>query len=146
VTDLLILNAADSAAADAAVRDTDIANLRVLTTGPALLASCDLLFSAMPAVIAHYRERYDTILIDTPPLLHIPDARVLGRMSDAVVLIARAGRTLREAALAASERLVQDRIPVLGVILNDWDPKSSPDSLYGNYKEAVVKRYYAARK
>jgi Mrp family chromosome partitioning ATPase len=71
----------------------------------------------------------------------MPDARMLGRMADAVVLVARAGHTLREAALAARERLMQDQTPVLGVILNDWDPKFSPDGYYGNYKDAVLKKY-----
>ena len=89
----------------------------------------------MSRLIAHYREQFDMILIDTPPLLLMPDARVLGRMADSVVLVARAGRTMRDALLAASERLIQDHTPVLGIILNDWTPKSSPDGYYGNYNQ-----------
>ena len=75
--------------------------------------------------------------------LRVPNltARVLRRMSEEVVLLVHAGHTLREAALVVSERLLQKRIPVLGVILNDWNPKSSPDRSDGNYKEAAVKRY-----
>jgi capsular exopolysaccharide synthesis family protein len=146
VTDLLNQRLFDEATADACIRKTDTANLHVLTSGPALQTGCDLLFStSMPRVIAHYRTQFEMIIIDTPPLLHMPDARVLGRMADAVVLVARAGRTLREAALAASERLVQDRTPVLGIILNDWNPKSSPDCFYGNYQDAVMKRYNISR-
>jgi succinoglycan biosynthesis transport protein ExoP len=146
VTNLLNEQAFDPAAAEAIIQKTEIPNLHVLTSGPALRAGCDLLFStSMPRVIAHFRTRFDMIIIDTPPLLHMPDARVLGRMADAVVLVARAGRTLREAAAAASERLLQDGTPVLGIILNDWNPKSSPDSFYGNYNDAVMKRYNLAR-
>jgi capsular exopolysaccharide synthesis family protein len=145
VTNLLNQDLIDSAIAEAAIRRTDIPNLHVVTSGHAIQSGCDLLFStSMSRVIAHYREQFDMIIIDTPPMLHMPDARVLGRVADAVVLVARAGRTLREAALAASERLAQDRIPVLGIILNDWNPKSSPDRFYGNYNDAVMKRYNVA--
>jgi len=71
----------------------------------------------------------------------MPDARLMGRMADGVVLVARAGRTLRDAVSAASARLVQDRTRLLGIVLNDWNPQSSHDSFYGNYKTAVLKRY-----
>ncbi|MEK7408494.1 MAG: hypothetical protein AAB225_25765, partial [Acidobacteriota bacterium] len=73
---------------------------------------------------------YDMVLIDTPPMLQIADARVLGRLADAVILIIRSGRTTRDAAQAARDRLVEDGIPVLGAILNDWDPKYSTGSAY----------------
>ena len=43
--------------------------------------------------------------------------------------------------MAAFDCLAQDRSNVLGVILNDWNPKSSPDGLYGNYLPAILKRY-----
>ena len=70
------------------------------------------------------------VLIDTPPILSMPDARLFGRLSDAVVLVARAGRTSRASISAAFQRLVQDYTPVLGIILNDWKAKSS---LYHGY-------------
>jgi capsular exopolysaccharide synthesis family protein len=142
VTNLLNQVIFDGPAADAATQETDFPDLRVLTSGPPLQTGCDLLFTtSMPRLIAYYKDRFDRIIIDSPPLLHMPDARMLGRMADAVVLVARAGHTLREAALAARERLMQDQTPVLGVILNDWDPKFSPDGYYGNYKDAVLKKY-----
>ena len=146
VTDLLKQPALDGAAADAAIQATDLPNLSVLMGGPALQTGCDLLFStSMPRLISHYREQYDMIIIDTPPMLHMPDARVLGRMSDAVVLVARARRTMTDAVLVASERLAQDHTPVLGIILNDWNPKSSPGSYYGNYTASALKKYGASR-
>jgi succinoglycan biosynthesis transport protein ExoP len=142
LTDLLTKPVLDVRAADTAIRESGIANLRVLLSGPPVSGGCDLLFSrSMPNVLAHYKHSYDMIIIDSPPLLHMPDARVLGRMADAAVLVARSGRTLREAAQAASQRLQQDRIPVLGIVLNDWNPKSSPNGFYGNYNKEVMKRY-----
>ncbi len=116
------------------IQETSIPNLHVLTSGPAVQAGADLLFSAaMPALIARYREEYSMILIDTPPMLLMPDARVLARVADGVVLIARSGRTGREAIQAAYRRFVEDHTPVVGVVLNDWNAKTSANNYYGNY-------------
>jgi Mrp family chromosome partitioning ATPase len=68
-------------------------------------------------------------------MLQIPDARVLGRVVDKVILIARAGKTTRDAALASFQRFQEDGSAVLGVILNDWNPKHSPAGYYGYYNE-----------
>jgi capsular exopolysaccharide synthesis family protein len=120
-----------------AIRETAIPNLHVLTSGPAVESGADLLFSAsMPALIARYREEYDMVLIDTPPMLLMADARFLGRVADGVVLIARAGKTGREAIQAACRRLLEDRTPILGVVLNDWNSKSSKYNYYSNYQDS----------
>jgi succinoglycan biosynthesis transport protein ExoP len=145
VTDLLDQPIFDRVRAEGAVQSTAVPNLHVLTSGRAIETGCDLIFSAaMPRLISHFREHFDMIIIDTPPLLRMPDARILGRLADSVVLVARAGHTMRDAILAASERLIQDGTPVLGIILNDWNPKSSPGGYYGNYTESDLKRYSSA--
>ena len=46
-------------------------------------------------------------------------------MSDGVAMVARANTTRREELRAAYQRLVQDKVRVLGTILNDW--KIDPD-------------------
>ena len=74
------------------------------------------------------------VLIDTPPMLQMTDARVLGRMTDAVIMVARAEQTTRDALIAATKRLSEDRIRVLGTILNDWNPKRSMGGYYGYYR------------
>lgn len=133
VTDLLLHAATNEKLLDPVIRAVS-PNLYVLTAGPSLEEGADLLFStAMPAVIARYRDQYDMVLIDTPPMLSMPDARVLGRLADAVVLIARAGKTSRIAVQAAFRRLVDDQSRVLGVILNDWNAKASSYRYYGGH-------------
>jgi capsular exopolysaccharide synthesis family protein len=141
LTDLMNQILLDESAADKALQKTDFETLHVLTSGPSIQTGIDLLFTAsMPRLIAHYKLQFDMIIIDSPPLLHMPDARVLGRLADGVVLVTRAGHTLRESAIAACERLQQDQTPVVGVILNDWNPKSSPGGYYGNYNAAALKK------
>lgn len=117
-----------------AIQTAAFPGLCVLTSGPAGLAGADVLYSAeLAAMIEIYRERFDMVLIDTPPVLSIPDARVLGRIADGVVLVARAGKTSRTAIQSAFQRLVDDRSKVLGIILNDWNSKRSPYRYYGAY-------------
>jgi Mrp family chromosome partitioning ATPase len=58
----------------------------------------------------------------------LPDARILGRLADGVILVLRAGRTTREQAFAIHQRLTQDGTLVVGTILNRWEPR---DSYYG---------------
>jgi Mrp family chromosome partitioning ATPase len=71
------------------------------------------------------------VIIDTPPMLQMPDARVLGRSADAVILVTRAGQTTMDAVITANQRFANDGTRVLGTILNDWNPKSSASGHYG---------------
>jgi succinoglycan biosynthesis transport protein ExoP len=113
------------------VRPSTVPNLDVLTSGPETTAAAQLLHSSnFATLIKRFRAEYDIVLIDTPPMLQMTDARIVSRQADGVILVARAGRTAREDLLAAKERFVEDRIPVLGSILNDWDPKRSSEIHY----------------
>jgi succinoglycan biosynthesis transport protein ExoP len=84
-------------------------------------------------LLQRLRRDFDLILIDTPPIMLYADARVLGRASDGVVLVVRANTKSREELKAAHVKLEQDRIPVLGTILNDWKIDSGLARTYGRY-------------
>ena len=83
-------------------------------------------------LIALKRE-FDLILVDTAPALHFPDARLLGKFSDGVVLVIRSGVTQRESANSVAQRFVIDRVPVLGTVLNDWTLDKTIVAEYGTY-------------
>jgi len=74
------------------------------------------------------RQVVDTVIIDTPPMLQMADARVLGRLVDGVILVVRSAQTTREMAAAAAQRLTEDGTRVLGTILNEWDPRKTNHS------------------
>ena len=78
------------------------------------------------------REEFHTVIIDTPPMLQMPDARVLGKLADAVVLVVRSAQTTRDEASAAALRLTEDGTRVLGSILNEWDPRKTSHSGYAS--------------
>jgi Mrp family chromosome partitioning ATPase len=77
----------------------------------------------LPELLAQFRSEFDTVIIDGPPMLLMPDARVVGRIADAVILVMRIGHTTRDAARAARQPFEEDRTKVLGTILNEWSPK-----------------------
>ena len=118
------------------VLDTPVPNLFILPSGKSQPSTVDLLYSdRMASIVQQCRESYDLVMIDTPPVLYLPDARILGRLSDGVILVLRAGRVRSDSVIAAERTLRRDGIPVMGTILNDWNPKTNG---YGVYPE----KYY----
>lgn len=106
------------------VHDTVVSGLHVLPAGADSPEFTKLLHSSrMSGLLRQCRKRYDMVIIDTPPERDVPDARIIGRMSDAVILVVRSGHTERETAIATCDRLRRDGCPVLGTILNQWNPK-----------------------
>jgi capsular exopolysaccharide synthesis family protein len=117
---------------EAIARKTHINNVYLLPSGPATLSISNLLYSnRMIELLDRLRSEFDTVLIDTPPLMYISDARVLGRLAEGAILVIRSGETTRDAAMSAKQRLVDDGVWVVGTILNRWDPKSK--DRYSNY-------------
>jgi Mrp family chromosome partitioning ATPase len=81
-------------------------------------------------------EEYDLVLVDSPPMMQLADARVLGRIADGVVLVIRSGHTTLGLAQLAVQRFAEDGTRVLGTILNSWDPRSGECTDYTySYRE-----------
>jgi succinoglycan biosynthesis transport protein ExoP len=115
------------------LQETKIPKLFLLPSGGE--KDANILFAPMlRELLRRLRTEFDIILIDSPPLLQVPDARILARHADGVVLIIRARQTTRDAARLACEQLELDGSAVLGTILNDWKPTKGPGSDgYGAY-------------
>lgn len=154
LSDLLRSKETVTVALEGAIQETEVPDLYVLTSGSKTSAATSLLYSnRMPELLQKLRKEFETIFIDTPPMLAIPDARVMGRMVDRVIMVVRAGKTTRDAAIAARQRFSEDGTQMLGTILNDWNPKHSPNGYYGyhdgygygGYKNGY-NGYYAAKK
>src|SRR5581483_4146467 len=119
---------------------TAIPGLRVLTAGNDHSCVPNLVHNRrMEDLIAAARREFDMILIDTPPLLALSDARGLGRMSDGVAVVVRANRTPEHVLTSVLDRLRQDGIGVLGTILNSWKPERRFGAYYekGGYAAAA---------
>lgn len=126
------------------IHQTPVPNLWVLTAGPGVAAASNMLFSKrLLSVLEWCRSEFDMVVIDTPPMLQIPDARLFGKVADGMVLVVRANSTTRDAAMAARMRLREDGTNLIGTIMNDWDPKDSPGGYYGYYGKYSSYRQYS---
>jgi capsular exopolysaccharide synthesis family protein len=117
---------------------TGFRNLSLLPSGSTAINTAALLHSPRALeLLNRMRGEFHTVIIDTPPVLHMPDARVLGRFSDGVVLVVRSAQTMRDAAVAANQRLAADGTRVIGTILNQWDPRQT-----NHYSGGYAYKYY----
>jgi polysaccharide biosynthesis transport protein len=115
---------------------TSIPNLSVLPNGTRLDNITKALYSTrLRQLLQRLRREFDTILVDTPPILGVADARVISQMADGVVLVLRSGLTDKDRALEALDQLRADGTIVLGTVLNDWKLSKS---------EAKRKYYYSS--
>ena len=95
-------------------------SLCLLTAGTRVDNPSELLSSdAMRRFLLGVRARFDLIVIDAPPVLVVSDAALLGRQSDGVLFVLRAGNTEPVAALAALDELESVSARVIGAVLND---------------------------
>ena len=99
----------------------------------------------MALLIEEWREIYDFVLIDTPPLAVASDALLLAQMADGLLMVARPGVLNSASAESAKAALAkangegnEKRVNVLGLVLNGVIPENEPDSYY--YYHA--KNYY----
>jgi protein-tyrosine kinase len=87
-------------------------------------------------ILAEARERYDYVLLDTPPLVPVYDAAVLARQVDGVILVVAADRTPRRLLGAALDLL--DASKVIGLVFN---ADTSP--LFG-YNNRAYRPYFTS--
>jgi len=96
-----------------------VEHLSLLPAGPVPSNPAELLNSGRARdLFASLRERYDLVLIDTPPVLPVTDAAILAQHADATLLLAAAGQTRRADLHRTVERLNQVNADILGIVLN----------------------------
>lgn len=82
------------------------------------------------SMVAALRGRYDLVVIDTPPVLVVPDALEITAFADATLLVAELGRTGRREIGEATERLVRAAGQVSGLVVNRADLDTAPYYYY----------------
>jgi polysaccharide biosynthesis transport protein len=133
----------DTLPIEAVCRETKFPGLHILTSGPPVDSVSQLLFSArLTKLMLRCRQEFDMVLVDTPPVLPVPDARALSRHSDGAILVLRAGHSKVKAAIASTQVLMQDGSRIFGTILNDWNPSGSiGEHVYDYYESPHAARY-----
>jgi exopolysaccharide transport family protein len=94
---------------------------------------------AMRDLLTTLSARYDYVVMDTPPLLGVADARTLATLSDFVLLVIRWNQTPKKAVRTAMAWLELDQTPVSGVMLSMVDQRAEAmgvayySTAYGGY-------------
>ncbi len=108
------------ASAEDLIQSTGLERLDVLSSGPIPPNPSELLGGTrMIEILEELQEKYDRILIDTPPIGAVTDAAVVGRIVDFVLLVVHAGKTRKKLIERGLEQLSQINVPVNGIILNN---------------------------
>ena len=90
----------------------------------------------MASIIDNLAERYDYVIIDSPPILPVTDSVILSRFVDGVVMVVRGSATPRRVVADARQRLRAVGARMLGVILNDVDVTGGDYYYYNRYYQA----------
>lgn len=123
-----------------AIRATQVAELDIVTTGPLPKNPSELLMhEGFSLFLSRVSSIYDYVIIDSPPVLAVTDAAVIGHLTDTTLMVVKSGRhPLRELERTV-RKLQQAEVKVRGIVFNDINLKSG-------YREGKFYGYASAYK
>jgi receptor protein-tyrosine kinase len=104
---------------DAAIQETTLATLHVMTAGKPESNPAELLTSEFLSVLNTLEREYETIIVDGTPVVPISDTRIMARFADATILVASARVATKRQIRSALARLSLIGIQPTAVILNN---------------------------
>jgi len=112
----------------------DVPNLFVLPAAPINLPEdTELLVSGFKELVDRWREQFDHIIIDTPPVLSMTDAVRMSVEADSVILVIRAGQVAKKEFLRAQDLLLKVNARLTGFVLNGAELDSSDFKYFYSY-------------
>lgn len=129
---------------DDAIKTTEVPGLYLLPCGPIPPNPAELLHTrAFAELMEKLGERFDRILLDTPPVGAVSDAVVLATQVDGVVMVLKAGQTNRDIAKRTVRAVKDVNATIFGAVLNDVNLEKSK---YGDYYYGYAYRDYGTEK
>ncbi len=121
------------------LRDTDVEQLKIITSGPIPPSPTELLSSnRMTLLLDELTAKFDLVLLDSPPVLGLADSPLMAALVDGVVIVIQSDRSRRGSLKASLRRLRNMRTTILGGVLTQFDSSAS-----GNrYSEYYGYNYY----
>jgi capsular exopolysaccharide synthesis family protein len=108
------------------IRDPGVSNLRVIPSGPQPPNPAELLSSPkMRHLVPTLEESCDLVIFDSPPILAVSDASVMGRLTGGTILVVDGNATHRSAVVRAKEELERTGGALIGAVLNSVAPNQS---------------------
>lgn len=132
------------ASLDEAIRPSSVENLFVLPCGPIPPNPAELIHTArFRELLAELDGRFERIIFDSPPVGAVADALILASAMDGVVMVCKAGKTLRDHAERTKASLQDVNARLFGVVINDLDIEARS---YGSYYYYQRYGYYYGEK
>jgi Mrp family chromosome partitioning ATPase len=118
--------------ADAVIHDKTL-GADILVSEASTVNAADVLSSQRFAdFLEEARAAYDFVIIDTPPVLVVPDARILAQSVDSVLFTIRWDATTKTQVSAAIRMFETVGVKINGLVLNQIDPKGMKSYGYGD--------------
>ncbi|MCA3837163.1 MAG: CpsD/CapB family tyrosine-protein kinase, partial [Burkholderia sp.] len=115
----------DQSPLEDAVRETPVQGLSFIAAGTRPPNPSELLMSTrLPQYLEGLGKRYDVVLIDSPPVLAVTDATIIGRMAGSTFLVLRSGMHTEGEIADAIKRLRTAGVDLEGGIFNGVPPKA----------------------
>ena len=112
----------------------NVENLDVLTRGDTPPNPSELLLTPnLGEILEWASENYDTVIVDSPPVLAVTDAVIVGQLCGIALMIARFSESAHKRSMIAAIRLRQNGVNVRGSILNAVEKRASSYYGYGGY-------------
>lgn len=109
---------------DEALQATDVPHLSLIAAGPLPPNPAELLSGPrLSELIAELAERFDTVVIDAPPVLGLADTILIGSVTDATLFVVEANGSHHGHAKAAVRRLIANSVPIIGALLSKYDAR-----------------------
>ena len=125
---------------ETSIKSFEIPGLKVITSGPVPPNPAELLGSnKMKGLIEKAKDKFDIVILDSPPLLSVTDAAELATFADGTVVVVKAGITPRRAIQSGIQLLSEVEAKLLGCVLNDVDFEK--ESYYYSYYRYYYKYY-----
>ncbi|MFC1761542.1 GumC family protein [Planctomycetota bacterium] len=114
-----------------AIFSTHAKGLDLLVSGPHAANPAELLGSErFKNVLTSILTRYESILIDSPPIVPVADGSILAAVCDATIIVVRTSKTKRKGLLRSREAIMRVGADIIGCVVNDV-PRG--DVSCGNY-------------
>lgn len=114
------------------VKESFVDNLYYLTSGVLPPNPSDLLSSKrMDEIITEMKEHFDLIIFDTPPVLAVTDAQIIGSKVDGTVVVVPEGEVTKEEVKKTAELLKNVNAEVLGSVMNKVKNENDTYYYYG---------------
>jgi capsular exopolysaccharide synthesis family protein len=113
---------------DEIIHSTDVPSLDFLSSGPIPPTPAELLDSARLSMLLTRvldEGRFDHVIFDSPPSVHVTDAVLLSAKMDATMLVVRWEKTSRGALASGTERFKNARAHLVGAVLNGVEERGS---------------------